>query len=174
MEQSGRRIGCIPVHKNEFLRSWSDLMPAPDAGVMRILFPTRPPPRRQPTGSTSSPSSWMRPAGMGGTVRRYHEPTSRRTRRLFRRRAGVAAGIDLVSSGTALIGIRFAESVRLRSRPHRRASHVAHTTLGLYGGWKVGNFAVNGAGRLRLATSHQTDRGRKPHHELHSEWNGTT
>ena len=60
---------------------------------------------------------------------------------------GVAAGIDLISTGDALIGAFVSiESIELDEQARTAAPlNVAQTTLGAYGGWRAGNFAVNAA-----------------------------
>ena len=59
---------------------------------------------------------------------------------------GVSAGIDVLSTGTALIGAFISlESAELEDEYRTRAPlNVAHTSIGAYGGWVNGNLAING------------------------------
>lgn len=91
---------------------------------------------------------------------------------------GVAAGIDLISTGTALIGA-FAALESVEMEEENRTSgplNVSHTSIGAYGGWINGNLMVNGAASFgmvdftsdrRLAIGTLTDR-------FQGEWTGNT
>ena len=183
MEQSatvGASVASLST-KNEFLRGWADLMPAPDAGVMRILASNS----TAAFGATANRLDLIsnKPDAPGGAWAEqfgvYHEADVSADALPYSGGGfGVAAGIDLLSSGTALIGA-FAslESVEVEEQDRTAAPlNVAHTTLGLYGGWKAGNFAVNGAGGFGFGnfTSDRTVVAGTLSDELHSEWNGTT
>jgi uncharacterized protein with beta-barrel porin domain len=91
---------------------------------------------------------------------------------------GVAAGLDLLSSGTALIGgFASLESVELEESNRTSAPlNVTQTTIGAYGGWKAGNFAVNGAGGIGFVnfTSDRRFSAGAVSESLSSEWDGTS
>jgi outer membrane autotransporter protein len=59
----------------------------------------------------------------------------------------VAAGIDVLSTGTALFGVYGSlESAELEEETRTSAPlNVSQTAFGLYGGWINGNLAINGA-----------------------------
>ena len=76
-----------------------------------------------------------------------------------RRIAVVAAGVDLLSTGTALVGAYAAlESLELEEKGRAKAPlNVSQTTLGLYGGWRSGGLAANGAASVGFS-KFQSDR----------------
>jgi outer membrane autotransporter protein len=91
---------------------------------------------------------------------------------------GVAAGIDLLSTGNALIGAFAAlESVEMEEENRTFAPlNVSHTSIGAYGGWINGPLTVNGAASFgvvdftsdrRITVGDLTDRFR-------GEWSGST
>ena len=109
MEQDATVGGAIAsiATRNEFLRSWADIMPAPDAGVMRILASNA----TAAFGATAHRLDLVtdKPDAPGGAWAEefgvYHEAdSSADSLGLSGGGFGVAAGLDLLSSGTALIG----------------------------------------------------------------------
>jgi uncharacterized protein with beta-barrel porin domain len=91
---------------------------------------------------------------------------------------GVAAGLDLISTGSALVGAYAAlESVEMDERSRTAAPlNVAQTTFGLYGGWRAGNFALNAAGGyglLDFTSSRQVAVGELVD-DVDAQWNGSS
>ena len=166
---------------NEFLRGWSDLLPGNDASVMKVLASNS----TAAFGATAHRLDLItdKPDAPGGAWTEefgvYHEGD--RTADGFAVSGGgfgVAAGVDLISTGTALLGA-FAslESVEMDERSRTAAPlNVAQTTVGGYGGWQAGNLAVNAAGGVgfvdfssdrKIEVGGISDR-------LSGQWNGTT
>jgi uncharacterized protein with beta-barrel porin domain len=137
--------------KNEFLRSWTDLLPGSNAAVMEVLAANA----TAAFGATAHRLDLIsdKPDAPGGAWVEefgvYHEGDgSADGYAVSGGGFGVAAGLDLISTGTALIGGYAAlESVEVDERNRTAAPlNVAQTTIGLYGGWRAGNFALNAAG----------------------------
>jgi uncharacterized protein with beta-barrel porin domain len=166
---------------NEFRRSWADMLPAPDAAVMRVLASNA----TAAFGATAQRLDLIteKPDAPGGAWTEefgvYHEADrSSDAAALSGGGFGVAAGIDLLSSGKALVGA-FAslESVELEERNRSSAPlNVSQTTIGAYGGWKIGNLALNGAGGVGFVkfTSDRELTAGAISERLKADWNGTS
>lgn len=166
---------------NEFLRGWSDLLPGSDAAVMKVLASNS----NAAFGATAHRLDLItdKPDAPGGAWTEefgvYHEGD--RTADGFAVSGGgfgVAAGLDLLSTGNALIGA-FAslESVEMDERSRTGAPlNVAQTSIGLYGGWKAGNLAVNaagGAGFVDFTSDRKVEVGGISD-RLRADWKGQT
>lgn len=165
--------------EGEFLRGWSDLMPGSDAAVLRVLSSNA----TAAFGATAHRLDLIanKPDAPGGAwVEEFgvYHTTDATSRSLGVDGGGfgVAAGIDVLSNGTALIGAYAAlESAELEEGGRTSAPiNVAQTSFGLYGGWVNGQLAVNGAASYglvdftsdrQIAVGGLTDR-------LRAEWNG--
>src|SRR5690606_9701351 len=91
---------------------------------------------------------------------------------------GVAAGVDLISTGDVLIGAFAAlESVEMDEQSRTDAPlNVSQTSVGAYGGWRAGNLAVNAAGSVGfvdVASEREIQFGGLSD-RLRGEWNGRT
>ncbi len=176
----GAAVSSLPG-ANEFLRSWQDLLPAPDAGVMRVLASNA----TAAFGATAHRLDLVsdKPDAPGGAWAEefgvYHTAdASADGLALSGGGFGIAAGLDLLSNGSALIGaFGSLESVELEEESRTSAPlNVAQTTIGAYGGWRAGNFALNGAGGVgfvdftsdrKVAVGALLDR-------VKSDWKGTS
>lgn len=166
---------------DEFLRGWSDLMPGSDAAVMRVLASNA----TAAFGATAHRLDLIsdKPNAPGGAWAEefgvfHRSDASADTVEVSGGGFGVAAGIDLISTGTALIGA-FAALESVEMEEENRTSgplNVSHTSIGAYGGWINGNLTVNGAASFgmvdftsdrRLAIGTLTDR-------FQGEWTGNT
>jgi uncharacterized protein with beta-barrel porin domain len=166
---------------NEFLRSWSDLLPGNDAAVMEVLAANA----TAAFGATAHRLDLItdKPDAPGGAWVEefgvYHEGDETADGLAVSGGGfGVAAGLDLVSTGSALIGAYAAlESVEIDERSRTAAPlNVAQTTLGLYGGWRIGNFALNAAGGyglLDFSSSRSVEIGALVD-DVEAQWNGTS
>lgn len=174
----GTALTSIPG-SGEFLRGWADLMPGSDAAVMRVLSSNA----TAAFGATAHRLDLIanKPNAPGGAwVEEFgvYHSTDKTSRSLGVDGGGfgVAAGIDVLSNGTALIGAYAAlESAELEENSRTSAPlNVAQTAFGVYGGWVNGNLAINGAASYgfvdftsdrQIAISGLTDR-------LRAEWKG--
>lgn len=165
--------------EGEFLRGWADLMPGSDAAVLRVLSSNA----TAAFGATAHRLDLIanKPDAPGGAwVEEFgvYHTTDETSRSLGVDGGGfgVAAGIDVLSNGTALIGAYAAlESAELEESGRTSAPlNVAQTSFGLYGGWVNGPLAINGAASYgfvdftsdrQIAVGGLTDR-------LRAEWNG--
>ncbi|RYY93837.1 MAG: autotransporter outer membrane beta-barrel domain-containing protein, partial [Alphaproteobacteria bacterium] len=165
--------------EGEFLRGWADLMPGSDAAVMRVLSSNA----TAAFGATAHRLDLIanKPDAPGGAwVEEFgvYHTTDETSRSLGVDGGGfgVAAGIDVLSNGAALIGAYAAlESAELEEGGRTSAPlNVAQTSFGLYGGWVNGPLAINGAASYgfvdftsdrQIAVGGLTDR-------LRAEWNG--
>lgn len=145
----GAALTSIPG-AGEFLRGWADLMPGSDAAVMRVLSSNA----TAAFGATAHRLDLIanKPNAPGGAwVEEFgvYHTTDKTDRSLGVDGGGfgVAAGIDVLSTGTALIGAYAAlESAEMEEGGRTSAPlNVAQTSFGLYGGWVNGALAVNGA-----------------------------
>ncbi len=143
--------------QGEFIRGWSDLMPASDISAVRLL------------GSNSSAAfgavadrldlitrrpdapegAWIEEFGV------YHD--SDNTSAEFGAAGGgfgVAAGLDLYASDTFIVGgFASLESIELDEKQRTSAPlSVQHTTIGAYGGWRNGPLSVNGTASFGMAS----------------------
>jgi hypothetical protein len=167
--------------KNEFLRSWSDLLPGNDAAVMEVLAANS----TAAFGATAHRLDLItrKPDAPGGAWVEefgvYHEGDGTADGLAVSGGGfGVAAGVDLISTGDALIGAYAAlESVEMDERNRTAAPlNVAQTTFGLYGGWRLGNLALNAAGGYGLidfSSSRKLELSGVVD-DLDAEWNGTS
>lgn len=134
----------------DFQRGWSDLLPGSDAAVMRVLASNA----TSAFGATAHRLDLIsnKPDAPGGAWTEefglHHESdASASSLKIAGDGFGVAAGIDVLSTGTALIGAYAAlESAELEEEGRTSDPlNVAQTSIGAYGGWINGNLAVNGA-----------------------------
>jgi len=183
MEQEstvGAAVTSIPGAE-EFLRGWSDLLPASDASVMRVLASNA----TAAFGATAHRLDLIsdKPNAPGGAWAEefgvYHDSdASADGLAVSGGGFGVSAGIDLISSGSALIGA-FASLESLELEEDGRTSaplNVAQTTIGGYGGWRAGNLAVNGAagvGFVDLTSDRKVQIGTLSD-RLRGDWKGLT
>ncbi len=152
----GAAVTSIPG-ADEFLRSWSDLLPAPDAPIMQTLASNA----TAAFGATAHRLDLIsdKPDAPGGAWAEefgvYHDSdTTADALGVSGGGFGVATGIDLLSTGSALVGA-FAslESLELEEKGRAKAPlKVSQTTVGLYGGWRAGGLALNGAAGVGFAT----------------------
>jgi uncharacterized protein with beta-barrel porin domain len=176
----GAAITSLP-DKAQFLRGWNDLLPGQDAAILQVLASNA----TAAFGATAHRLDLIseKPDAPGGAWAEefgvYHDSdTTEQRLGVSGGGFGVAAGVDLLSTGTALIGAYSAlESLELEEKGRASAPlNVSQTTLGLYGGWKAGNFAANGAASvgfskfssersISIGTLSDTAKG---------EWDGTT
>ncbi len=145
----GAAVTSIPGSA-EFLRGWSDLLPGSDASVMRVLASNS----TAAFGATAHRLDLItnKPNAPGGAWTEefgvFHKADpSGSSVGVEGGGFGVAAGIDVISDGNALIGA-FAslESAELEEETRTGAPlNVSHKSFGAYAGWLNGNLAVNGA-----------------------------
>jgi outer membrane autotransporter protein len=164
---------------NEFERGWSDLLPGNDAAVLKLLSANA----TAAFGATAHRLDLIsdKPDAPGGAWVEefgvYHEADGTAdSLPVSGGGFGVAAGIDLISTGDALIGAFAAiESVEVDERERTAAPlNVAHTTLGAYGGLRAGNFALNAAagyGFIDFTSEREVAAGGLVD-TLRGEWNG--
>jgi uncharacterized protein with beta-barrel porin domain len=166
---------------NEFTRAWSDLLPGNNAAVMQVLAANA----TAAFGATAHRLDLIsdKPDAPGGAwVEQfgvYHEGDATPAGLPVSGGGfGVAAGLDLISTGDLLVGgYASIESIEMDERSRTAAPlNVAQTTFGLYGGWRAGNFALNAAGGYGLV---DFSSARKVligdlADELKGEWNGTS
>ncbi len=164
---------------DEFLRSWGDLMPGSDAAVMRVLASNA----TAAFGATAHRLDLItnKPDAPGGAWAEefgvfHRSDATADSVEVSGGGFGVAAGVDLISTGTALIGVFTAlESVEMEEEDRTFAPlNVSQTSIGAYGGWGDGALAVNGAASFgwvdftsdrRVEIGELTDRFR-------GEWSG--
>ena len=165
----------------EFLRGWGDLLPGSDAAVMRVLASNA----TAAFGATAHRLDLIsdKPNAPGGAWAEefgvfHRSDASVDTVEVSGGGFGVAAGIDLLSTGNALVGAFAAlESVEMEEENRTFAPlNVSHTSIGAYGGWIDGPLTVNGAASFgvvdftsdrRITVGELTDRFR-------GEWSGST
>ena len=135
---------------NEFQRGWADLLPANDASVLRVLATNA----SAAFGATANRLDMItnKPDAPGGAWTEefgvYHSADpSADSVAISGGGFGVAAGIDLISTGNALFGTFLSlESAEMEEEERTTAPlNVAQTSIGAYGGWRNGNLAINGA-----------------------------
>ena len=132
-----------------FQRGWADMLPGSDVSVMRVLAANA----TAAFGATASRLDMIsnKPDAPGGAWTEefgvFHKAdASADTVEVSGGGFGVAAGVDLISTGSALIGTYVAlESAELEEEGRTGAPlNVAQTSIGAYGGWINGNLAING------------------------------
>lgn len=163
----------------EFLRSWGDLLPGSDAAVMRVLASNA----TAAFGATAHRLDLIsnKPDAPGGAWAEefgvYHtSDASADSVEISGGGFGVAAGVDLISTGTALIGVFAAlESVEMEEENRTFAPlNVSQTSFGAYGGWLDGPLAVNGAasfGLVDFTSDRRVDFG-EIEDRFRGEWTG--
>jgi uncharacterized protein with beta-barrel porin domain len=167
--------------QNEFLRAWTDLLPGSNAAVMQILAANA----TAAFGATAHRLDLIsdKPDAPGGAWVEefgvYHEGDgSADGYAVSGGGFGVAAGLDLISTGNALIGAYASlESVEVDERNRTSAPlNVAQTTIGLYGGWRSGNFALNAAGGYGFVdlSSDRTVQVGQLADSVKGEWDGSS
>jgi len=133
----------------EFQRSWADLLPGSDAAVMRVLASNA----SAAFGATANRLDMisMKPDAPGGAWTEefgvfHRADATDDAAEVSGGGFGVSAGIDVISTGTALIGAYLSlESAELEEEGRTRAPlNVAQTSVGAYAGWLNGNLALNG------------------------------
>lgn len=134
----------------EFQRGWADMLPGSDASVMRVLATNA----SAAFGATANRLDMIsqKPDAPGGAWTEefgvYHKAdASADSAEISGGGFGVAAGVDLISTGSALIGAYIAlESAELEEEGRSAAPlNVAQTSVGGYAGWVNGGLALNGA-----------------------------
>lgn len=134
----------------DFRRGWADMLPANDVSVMRVLASNA----SAAFGATANRLDMIsrKPDAPGGAWAEefgvYHAAdASADSVGISGGGFGVAAGVDVLSTGTALVGAFLAlESAELEEDDRTAAPlNVAQTSVGAYGGWINGNFALNAA-----------------------------
>ncbi len=132
-----------------FQRGFADLLPGSDVSVMRVLSSNA----TAAFGATANRLDMIssKPNAPGGAWTEefgvYHKAEATAdTTEISGGGFGVAAGIDLISTGTALIGTYLSlESAELEEEGRTGAPlNVSQTSIGGYAGWINGNLAVNG------------------------------
>lgn len=179
-DEVGSAVTSIPG-RAEFLRGWSDLMPGSDAAVMRVLASNA----TAAFGATAHRLDLItdKPDAPGGAWAEefgvhHRSDASSTSLEVAGGGFGVAAGIDVLSTGTALIGAFAAlESAELEEENRTGAPlNVSQTSVGAYAGWLNGNLAINGSASIgfvdftsdrKVAVGSLTDR-------LKGEWKGQT
>lgn len=145
----GAAISAVPA-RAEFLRGWSDLLPGSDAAIMRVLASNA----TAAFGATAHRLDLVsrKPDAPGGAwVEEFgvHHTSdaSSRSAQISGGGLGVAAGIDVLSTGSALVGAYASlESAELEEETRTGAPlNVSQTSIGAYGGWQNGSLAINGA-----------------------------
>ena len=138
-----------------FQRGFADLLPASDVSVMRVLSSNA----TAAFGATANRLDMIssKPNAPGGAWTEefgvYHKADANAdTTEISGGGFGVAAGVDLISTGTALIGTYLSlESAELEEEGRSGAPlNVSQTSFGGYAGWINGNLAVNGTASFGL------------------------
>lgn len=151
-DEVGAAVASLPAQA-QFLRGWSDLLPGSDAAVMRVLSSNA----TAAFGATAHRLDLIsdKPDAPGGAWAEefgvhHTSDASGRSNQISGGGLGVAAGVDVLSTGTALIGAYAAlESAELEEETRTGAPlNVSQTSIGAYGGWLNGNLAVNGAASI--------------------------
>ncbi|HVY88809.1 MAG TPA: autotransporter domain-containing protein [Hyphomonadaceae bacterium] len=176
----GAAVTSIPGSA-EFLRGWNDLLPAPDSSIMTVLASNA----TAAFGATAHRLDLLtdKPDAPGGAWTeefgvQHNADASSSSAAVSGGGFGVAAGVDLISSGTALVGTYISlESLELEEENRTKAPlNVSQTSVGGYAGWRNGALAVNAAASAgfidftsdrRVSIGSLTDR-------LRAEWKGTT
>ena len=174
----GSALTTIPG-ANEFIRGWADLLPGSDVAVMKVLASNA----TAAFGATAHRLDLIsnKPNAPGGAwveefgVFQKSDATTDSVG-VEGGGLGVAAGIDVLSTGAALIGAYVSlESAELEEE-HRTAAplNVSQTSFGIYGGWVNGNLAINGAasyGNIEFTSDRKIEVGTLTD-RLRAEWKG--
>ncbi len=138
-----------------FQRAFADLLPASDVSVMRVLSSNA----TAAFGATANRLDMIssKPDAPGGAWTEefgvYHKADANtNTTEISGGGFGVAAGVDLISTGAALIGTYLSlESAELEEEGRTGAPlNVSQTSFGGYAGWINGNLALNGTASFGL------------------------
>jgi uncharacterized protein with beta-barrel porin domain len=176
----GAAVTSLP-NKEQFLRGWNDLLPGQDAAIMQVLSSNA----TAAFGATAHRLDLIseKPDAPGGAWAEefgvYHDSDQTDDRLgVSGGGFGVAAGVDLLSTGTALVGAYGAlESLELEEKGRGKAPlNVSQTTVGLYGGWRSGGLAANGAASIgfsKFASDRQITLGTLID-RAKAEWDGQT
>lgn len=139
-----------PTQASEFQRGFADLLPANDASVLRILATNA----SAAFGATANRLDMIsnKPDAPGGAWVEefgvYHtSDVTADSAAISGGGFGVSAGLDLISSGNALLGAFVSlESVEMEEEGRVSAPlNVSQTAIGAYAGLTSGNLAINGA-----------------------------
>ena len=183
MEESDTVASALttPTTAAEFQRGFSDLLPANDASVLRVLATNA----SAAFGATANRLDMIsnKPDAPGGAWTEefgvYHTAdASADSVGLSGGGFGVAAGLDLISTGTALIGTFLSlESLEIEEEDRSSAPlNVSQTSIGAYAGWVNGNLAVNGAasyGFIDFSSDREVAVGTLAE-RLRGEWTGSS
>jgi uncharacterized protein with beta-barrel porin domain len=146
---------------NVFNRAFSDILPAQDGAVAQVLatnanaaFGATARRLDLVTDRPNSPgSAWIEEFGV------YHDgKADADTLGVTGGGYGVAGGLDLIHAGDYVLGVYGSlDSIKLEENGRTSAPvSVSDTSIGAYGGWKAGHFAINGtaaAGFLKFDSS---------------------
>lgn len=166
---------------NEFTRGWSDLLPSNDVAVMKVLAANA----TAAFGATAHRLDLVsnKPDAPGGAWAEefgvYHEGDETADGLgVSGGGFGVAAGVDLISTGDVLVGAFAAlESIEMDEESRTAAPlNVAQTSVGAYGGWRAGNLSINaagGVGFVDFTSERKIDAGGLVD-RLRGEWKGRT
>ena len=164
-----------------FQRGFADLLPGSDASVMRVLSSNA----TAAFGATANRLDMItsKPDAPGGAWTEefgvYHKAEANAdTTEISGGGFGVAAGVDLISTGTALIGAYLSlESAELEEEGRTRAPlNVSQTSFGAYGGWINGNLALNGTasyGLVNFTSDRKVTLGSLSD-RVQADWNGSS
>jgi uncharacterized protein with beta-barrel porin domain len=183
MEESDTIASALttPTTEAGFQRGFSDLLPANDASVLRVLATNA----SAAFGATANRLDMIsnKPDAPGGAWLEefgvYHTAdASADSVGLSGGGFGVAGGLDLISTGNALIGAFLSlESVEMEEEDRTSAPlNVSQTAIGAYAGWINGNLAINGAasyGFINFTSDREVQVGSLAE-RLRGEWKGSS
>lgn len=164
----------------EFERGWADLLPASDVSVMQVLASNATAAFAATAHRLDMISS--KPDAPGGAWTEefgvYHKAdASADTAEISGGGFGVAAGVDLISTGNALVGAYLSlESAELEQENRTGAPlNVAQTSIGAYAGWVNGNLALNGSanyGLVNFTSDRRITLGSALTDRIRADWDG--
>jgi uncharacterized protein with beta-barrel porin domain len=164
-----------------FQRGWADMLPGSDVSVMQVLAANA----SAAFGATGNRLDMIanKPDAPGGAWTEefgvFHKAdASAGSVEVSGGGFGVAAGIDVLSTGNALIGAFISlESAELEEEGRTGAPlNVSQTSIGGYGGWINGNLAINGTasyGFVDFTSDRQVEIGTLAD-RIKGEWKGQT
>ncbi|MEQ1780066.1 MAG: autotransporter domain-containing protein [Hyphomonadaceae bacterium] len=164
-----------------FQRGFADLLPGSDASVMSVLASNA----TAAFGATAHRLDMIsaKPNAPGGAWTEefgvYHKVEANAdTTEISGGGFGVAAGVDLISTGTALVGTYVSlESAELEEEGRTGAPlNVAQTSFGAYAGWLNGNLALNGTasyGLVNFTSDRKVTLGSLTD-RISADWNGSS
>ncbi|MEZ5939542.1 MAG: autotransporter outer membrane beta-barrel domain-containing protein [Hyphomonadaceae bacterium] len=167
--------------QNTFLRSISDILPGSDVTMLRILssdstaaFGATARRLDLVTDKPDSPGgAWVEEFGV------YHEADANEAGlKVSGGGFGVSSGIDLIASRNSVLGAFLSlESLEIEEHGRTRAPlNVTQKSVGAYGGWKSGDFALTGIasyGFVDVTSNRDTVIGALTD-ELRADWNANT